>query len=743
MTAPRFLIGFGERLTEPIEKPNGNPSGPAPYEVNHARARVGLMLQETAAQADRLPREACPHGLTVATLTLHPRYLSKSGFPSALLQSAGLRHVGSRPRKLVPEQISRKNQITEEVEYFPGTEPKWTTELFVSTSRANLHQWSAHLNSQQPLRTHEEQIVRVEQFGLNNPAQRDRLTGESETAEIVLHSRDEEIIAGLESFCQSLHVNLLLDRRIETESLVFIPASGENDALRRVAEYSFTRVVRAIPRMRRLLTNPPEPVRAVTSEKIILPGEGPVDSSLRVAVFDGGLPKQTVLEPWSTGRTADDDGDPIDSYVEHGHDVTSALLFGSIDPAIPVARPYAHVDHFRVLDTNSLDDDPFELYSVMSRIESVLMQARYPFVSISIGPDLPIEDDEVHAWTAFWDSYLANGETLLTVAIGNNGYLDTASGNARVQVPSDSVNALAIGAANSMGDTWGRASYSAWGPGRDPGVVKPDVVAFGGSTPQPFVCVGPDGYPRVTCGTSFASPLALRTALGVRTLFGNQVTPLALKALLIHTAEPGAEVREVGRGRILHPLSRITTCNDHEARVLYQGTLTARKYLRAAIPVPADLPSSGKLEITATLAYSTQVDPSDPGNYTRSGLEVVFRPHRERFDDVDSQNPSTDPFFTKHKFQTEQELRHDSHKWDTVLHASKIKYFSSIKGPVFDIHFNPRTAGQDVVTQPNIRYAMVITVRSRKIPDLYDQVLRTYATQLQALRPTVDITLTT
>lgn len=741
-TAPRFLIGFGERLTEPVKAPSGNPGGPPPYTVEQARLRIATMAQSAAVDANRLEDRACPDDLTVASVTLHPSFLSKSGFPQALLDSDDFMHLGSRPTTIVPEQLARRNRDSDEIEYFHLGEARPTTELFVATTRTHLRAWSAHLAGEEPLAPNEDQLVRLERFTLNSPAERDRLAPGTTAAEIVLHISDPEIIVGLYNFCEPLDLNLLMSRRIDAGSLVFIPAEGEYEALQQLTQYSFTRVVRAVPSMRRLLITPPEPVRAVNTTSVVLPTEGPTNPELRVAVFDGGLPDTTVLDPWVTSYPIED-GKPVDEYVAHGHDVTSALLFGSIDPDQPLQRPYAHVDHYQVLDADSDQDDPFELYSVLTRIESVLMQRSYDFVSISLGPDLPIEDDEVHAWTAFWDTQLASGDTLLTIAVGNNGDNDVASGNARVQVPSDSVNALAVGAANSTGTSWRRARYSALGPGRAPGVIKPDIVAFGGSSREPFICVAPDGTPSSTCGTSFSSPLTLRTALGVRTLFGDRVSPLALKALLVHTADPTHPLLEVGRGRIAQVLGDIALCGDGEARVLYQGELTAKKYLRAQVPIPADLPMSGNITISATVAFSTEVDPADPGNYTRSGLDITFRPDRNRFDSTTSTVPKSDSFFKQHERQPERELRHDAHKWDTVMHATKTKRISSLDNPAFDLHFVARSAGKDLVSQPKIRYAMVITVSSPKVTDMYDRVLRTYSTQLQALQPVVTIPITT
>ena len=63
------------------------------------------------------------------------------------------------------------------------------------------------------------------------------------------------------------------------------------------------------------------------------------------------------------------------------------------------------------LDT--MKDDQEELYSVLERIQDVLeSRPKYDFVNISLGPDLPIEDDDVHAWTAVLDQLFADGLTL-------------------------------------------------------------------------------------------------------------------------------------------------------------------------------------------------------------------------------------------------------------------------------------------------------------------------------------------
>jgi hypothetical protein len=196
---------------------------------------------------------------------------------------------------------------------------------------------------------------------------------------------------------------------------------------------------------------------------------------------------------------------------------------------------------------------------------------------------------------------------------------------------------------------------------------------------------------------------------------------------------------EHGWGRVCPELEPIVVCGDGMARVVYQGVLSPAKYLRAQLPLPGEqIP--GNVRITATLAFATAVEPEQPSNYTKSGVEVFFRPDETRFATEESSSAQTSPFFRHRAFATEAELRADAHKWETVLHESIVKRGSSLNRPVFDIHYNARLGGHDGTSlAPKLRYAMVITVESQRTSDLYERVLRTYATQLEALVPRIEI----
>jgi hypothetical protein len=146
--------------------------------------------------------------------------------------------------------------------------------------------------------------------------------------------------------------------------------------------------------------------------------------------------------------------------------------------------------------------------------------------------------------------------------------------------------------------------------------------------------------------------------------------------------------------------------------------------------------------VRATFCFATETDPQDPSNYTRSGLEVVFRPHDQKIGE-DGIHPNSSWFFQLKEYQTDTELRRDAHKWETTLHRERRMRGSSLNNPVFDIHYNAREAGGPTHAANKIRYSLIVTVSSPRTPDLYNRVVRAYRTQLQPLTPVIQIPIRT
>ncbi len=735
MNQPNFLIGRGELLTHDIKGPKRSMGKAEVYTLAQARQRLAPQFAKAAEAIDALPAEACPGDFGVARLMMNPSFIARSYFPTGMLRAIGLESIGSRTVKVTPEAWTKKGEPRECT----------TTELFVAGKRRAFRSIIERTQEFEAQADEAVDLTHIEQFTAFAPAERITSFGgpKDRFFEVGIHLIPDEDPAVVQrpfvTFAESAGLKVHTDLEFTTGNLWFLPVEGARGAIEKLAQFVFVRVIRPVPKLRGF-----RPILRTTGIALHcnLPVEQALSSEPRVAILDGGLPEHHPIAPWlRTYRRLDETAADDPEGPDHGLGVTSAFLFGPIKPGGTAQRPFAPVDHLRVLDDDAKTEDPLELYRTLGFVEQVLLSRSYEFINLSLGPDLPVEDREVHAWTSVIDDLLSDGDTLMTVSVGNNGERDRESGNARVQVPSDCVNALAVGAADANDDgKWSRATYSAVGPGRSPGVVKPDLVAFGGDPEKYFHVLTPGTKPTLgpQLGTSFAAPYLLRSAVGIRAILGAELSPLAIRSLLIHAADPkGHDKTEVGWGKVPEEIMSVITCPDGVARVVYQGELKPGKYLRATLPLPNG-GLTGNVRLKATFCYASPTDPQDAAAYTRAGLQVVFRPHDDKVKDGKA-NAATKGFFDLKKYATEQERRSDLGKWETVLHGDKTLLGSSLKNPVFDIHYNAREAGGRATGAEKIRYALIISVEAPKHADLYNEILRAYSKTLVPIRPQVSL----
>lgn len=734
MSPTNFLIGRGELLTKDILGPSRSMKKAEAYTFDIARQRLAPQITATATELRKLPREGCPADLAVGLLTLNPSFIARSFFPNHLLKAAGLESVGSRSVSIKPERWTKKGPTKDCV----------TTQLFVAGKRHAFDELNTLVSGFERTSKEAGDFAHIEAFAPFLPKQRiaSRGTERDKFFEIGLHLPSEDyralVAKSFVEFAKSLGAEVFNNLSFLTGGLWFVPIKINHGQLDALSLFSFVRVIRPVPKLRGL-----RPIIRSSGITIPcnLPTAQPLSSEPKVAILDGGLPPAHAAMPWiKTYRLMDPDAKNAVDGPEHGLGVTSAFLFGPIPPKGSAQRPFSYVDHLRVLDDDTETEDPLELYRTLGFIEETLLSRQYQFINLSLGPYLPIEDKEVHAWTSVIDDLLSDGDTFMTVAVGNNGEKDRASGNARIQVPGDCVNALAVGASDSTKGSWKRASYSAVGPGRSPGIIKPDLMAFGGDPGEYFHVLTPSKAAELVpqAGTSFSAPYMLRSAVGVRAILGPELSPLAIKALLVHASDSAGHSRqEVGWGKTPEDVLDVITCPPGVARIVYQGELKPGKYLRAALPLP-DGGLTGKIRLKATFCYACPTDPQDTACYTRAGLEVTFRPHDGKGDE-DSDHAATKGFFSKKLFATESELRADSGKWETVLHAEKGMLGTSLQNPVFDIHYNAREGGASTRRADKIKYALILSVEAPRHANLYNDILRAYAKTLVPLQPQVTL----
>ncbi|MAN78376.1 MAG: peptidase S8 and S53, subtilisin, kexin, sedolisin [Rhizobiales bacterium] len=744
MASPRYLIGGGEKLSEEVTRPpRGFGDKAHPYTFNEAVQRLAPQLAEVRSGLAALTELACPGGDTVVGVTLHPTYLAKSYYPSNLIDELKLQHLGSRAVHITPSKV-----VTNKSANDPRPQP--APLIYLGGRRERLLRFAELLPDWRPV----EQKVRaefreIEKISLPEPERAKPLPDTDPEKllplEIVLHAKagdGEYVVEGFDRFVRSLGLSVDVDRRRQSSGLCFLPMYAPKAAVPQILNFSFLRALRSMPR---IIPLDPAVRSLVPGFKVTLPTEAASAPELKVAILDGGLPANHGLEKWVTRKKAPGVGNAISAAQSHGLAVTSAFLFGPLNTKGPQPIPPADVDHWRILGDDTASDD-FELFSVLDRIEYVLDSRPYDFVNISLGPDCAIEDDDVNAWTSTLDALLADGETVATVACGNNGESDVTLGLHRIQPPSDGVNMIAVGASDCMDPEWQRAPYSAWGPGRSPGYVKPDLVSFGGTPSSPFlVLTGPsDGTG--TQGTSFAAPLALRSGALMRAQFDDPLWAPTIKGLLVHHAHPGKNSRaEVGWGRVSHSLLDLVTCQDGEAHIVYQRQMPVSGAVRLYLPVPPNL--SGNVEIRATFCFFCDVDPEDTINYTRGGLEIQFRPDTHKlappyYKDgklITPKLPPTDTFFGSDDFYAPEFMRRDdAQKWETTLTRSKTKRASSLNDPAFDVSHITRSHGATSGRRPAIKFALVLTLKN-KAPDLYDRVVAASRNRLQPMVPREEV----
>ncbi|WP_299941847.1 S8 family peptidase [uncultured Microbulbifer sp.] len=724
MPKRNILLGFGETLTRPIERKKGGGGKSHPYTYLEARKRL---LQQQAKLLERIntvPDTAAPEGIYVARFTLHPAYLAKSYHPGNLLRKSSLQDVGSKRVVITPEKTQKKGQPTQEL----------TSCLYVAGKAASFKDLYRRLEKNTLSANEKKQIIQFEEIDFFEPEDKIRTLqdGEHQLLDVALHTPFEDAIAILDGFSKyvaQLNGHTDLKRRLSTGGITFVPVEIPSAQTSQLAAFTTLRVLRGMPELR---INEPSVTRQITSNNSLQPPtENAVNQSVSVAVFDGGL-GTNALEKWCKEEVFTSEIGTNPEFLHHGNEVTSTILFGPMKTGqTTLPTPLCNIDHYRVLDP-TIGNHP-DLYDVLHRIKEGLAKKQYDFVNLSLGPRLPIDDEDINPWTAVLDQVLSSSRSLMTVAVGNDGMLTEPLN--RIQPPSDMVNGFAIGASDSRGANWARAPYSSVGPGRSPGFIKPDAVCFGGSENEGFTVYNPlAGGISHTYGTSYAAPLALRHAIE---LFSEVelAAPITAKALLIHCANASVHPRnEVGWGHLPSELNSIIECDDSEATIIYQGELVPGAVMRATIPYP-EVEIKGNVTIKATLCYLCDADPEHPINYTRSGLDITFRKDEDK----------AQPFFKlRDQYQSEQEARGDAHKWETTLHASRTFQRQTLSEPCFDIDYQIREQGRgvDYNDYPPLPYCLVVTVSAKNTPEVYNGIRQQYQTlQPVKLRNQIPITI--
>lgn len=715
MPERNLLLSGGEKLASKAQIVRGSGDKKKPYSIAEVRQALLAPLRNIEEKLGLISADAKPRGEGVFELTLHPTYLARTYYPADFLRATGLRDLGSKEKTIVPRKVTEQRL---------AGKPHSTASLFVAGNESSIQKFREYLTKVDTSAAMQSKLVTIESVNWIDGVS--KLKGilptdeKSHLFEVALHAgaTEDDIVVAFQRMARRLNASVDLSRKIRAGGLTFIPVTATAEQIKSLAEFTFLRVARVMPALR--MSEPMNIRQTMPAVPFVLPKVPAIYSRERAAIFDGGL-GTTDLSPWTTEHVFDETLQTAGSLLMHGSEVTSTFLFGRVVNGQPVGVPYMNVDHYRVLGPHC-GHDP-DLFDVLLRIKNVLETGNYRFANLSLGPRMPVEDDEVHAWTATLDQICANFEILVTVAVGNDG---TAEGADRIQPPGDMVNALAIGACDSAGEKWKRAPYSCIGPGRSPGFVKPDGVAFGGTESEPFTVFNPILQSVVGVqGTSYSAPLTLRTAAGVTATTTFDLPSIALKALLIHHADKSRIARgEIGWGRFKENCAELLECTADSATIVFKATLAKGEYRRCPIPFP-DVILPGKVGIKATFCINAHTDPEHAVNYTRAGMGITFRPLHGI-----GEKTTADFFGINSQYKnSEREQRDAAHKWETVLHRDRtFNNSSGLAGPVFDIEYHARASSRSVAAKsaPDVSFALVITLYAPGVPNLYDLIRQKY-----------------
>ncbi|HGX3400679.1 MULTISPECIES: S8 family peptidase [Acinetobacter] len=717
-----FLIGYGETITNPVYIKTGGGDKKHPYSIEEGRLRFQHNLEEIMWEIENKPTDACANDEVVVKFIQHPSYLAKTYYPRKLFKKFGMKDIGSKSVKISPDSwATRKHPdiaVTSCI-YVSGKKTDYQ-KMLKNVEENDLDQATLDF-----IRT----IERVDIFTSEEKIKNLDPTRQINKLEVVIHASQEEesILEAFLKYVEKLGGNAEKNKSKFVGGLTFLPVTIEHGLEEELAEFSHLRALRSIPKLR---FNKPNLTRTQLKEAFAFPQNYQLSDKFKVCIFDGGLGSTHLLGDLAKEIIPVDVSTSHPHFLAHGSEVCSTYLFGPYQPGSGLlGSPYTSVDVVRVLSPED-EHDP-DLFNVLSRIEAVLKEKKYKYINLSLGPQIAVDDDDVHVWTSVLDQYLQDGHCLATIAIGNDGDLPGELG--RIQPPSDMVNSLAIGAIDCQSKDWERAPYSCTGPGRSPGLIKPDGVLFGGSEKEMFHVYSPLTHSIIaTMGTSFASPLAMRVAAGIDALTDFELTTNSIKALMIHKAKPEQHSQNnVGWGKLPHQPEEVLECLDDEATILFQGELKPDQHLRIPIPVPKDADCTWVI-LKATFSINAITDPEHPLHYTRSGLDITFRANQNKKND-EQQHPDAKTFFSsKGLYLTEEELREDAHKWETTISRSQRFKLSTLEDPLFDVKYHAREQGAatEISELSPIRYSLVLSIQTVGDVNVYNSILQKNQTLL-------------
>ena len=215
-----YLIGHGERLSEPIVLPHGGNKTKDIYTYEESRERLRPELHAAIANLPKDP-EIAPDDVHVLQFVLHPKYLAKSYHPSGLIKMVGLSLVGSKPTRITTSDPS-------------SSDARLSRTLLVAGRRQSLEHFDSLL--QDPDLDRDEysgigDIVKIERISNYTSADKYHPAPPNDDwYELVLHQLDTALapdnVRGFLALAGKLGVEVEDEMNFQSNDLLYLPIHG-------------------------------------------------------------------------------------------------------------------------------------------------------------------------------------------------------------------------------------------------------------------------------------------------------------------------------------------------------------------------------------------------------------------------------------------------------------------------------------------------------------------------------------
>lgn len=726
------IIGYGEKMIEPVTKKGGFGEPTFPRTYSQARNRIIKQVSVLKETISRIPEEKRMEELVV-TIRLNEKFLAKSYIPNTLFKHARLENIGSRRWEIEGEEEDKLSKMhfvkidNESIEQFEQILAKEETQLI------------------EGLRNDIRKVEDISLLSGNEIVQGFDDKWEEGTVEFVFHPFGDDTEKMLSKFRTILEKNKVNSKSLKIKSYpngpTFVSVYLSKKVLKDLADFNPLRTVHPLtvdffPELRNSQCDP----------ILLKPPVGKNVSQIKVGIFDGGIDQTHPLLVNYARENKSVGTKPVRQGVNHGTAVAGVVLYGDLnqyEANSHLNEPVVSVESFRVLPRSNPAD--LDLYEAIDFIEEVVPTRNdIDVYNLSFGPSGPILDDEISRFTYSLDQLAWDHKKLFVVAVGNDGR--RMSPYNRVQAPADIVNGLGVGAYtfNGNGEKI-RAEYSCVGGGREGCKVKPDIVAFGGDSHFPMHLLSTDHNNKwLQAGTSFSSPLIASKAAEILGRC-NQFNPLVARTLLVHSAQhPNQVDSELGYGIVDQSVDEILRCDENHVTLIYSSSLNPTAYAKLPIPLPVNANINGEVHLSWTIATLSKANPLHIEDYTESAIEDTFYPHHKKYkltrngksktlhieNDAEEISSLVEDGWSvgslpssssTEQYQTEQARRGEL-KWDTVVKKWKRMRVSSLDHPSLVLHGMGRNGSSE-----RMDYAAVITISVPKYQgNLYEDILNEY-----------------